>query len=142
MQFLVHGRPTISNAGRQQETPGGDTPGPPSGTEQFTVSVDSGDEVAHDTRAIFLRLFSHLLEQLGALDTVRIAGMIVRAGDHRCAALAGIDEEDVEVEAGEIDGRGQARRPAADDQAIEWFVVGHSRSNGLRGPQFPISARQ
>ena len=48
--------------------------------------------------------------------------MVVGAGDHRRAALAGIDQQDGEVEAGEVDGRGQTGGAAADDQAVEGFV--------------------
>ena len=48
--------------------------------------------------------------------------MIVRAGDARRPALAAIDDEDVEVEAREVDRGGQPGGPAADDQAIEWFM--------------------
>ena len=48
--------------------------------------------------------------------------MVVGARDHPGAALAGIDQQDVEVEAGEVDGRGQPGRAAADHQAVERFI--------------------
>ena len=43
-------------------------------------------------------------------------------GIHLRAALAVVDDEDVEVEAREVDRGGQAGGSAADDQAIEWFI--------------------
>jgi hypothetical protein len=56
--------------------------------------------------------------------------MIVRAGNPARAALAAIDDEDVEVEAREVNGGGQAGGTAADDQAIEDWLI-HAQPNGL-----------
>ena len=53
--------------------------------------------------------------------------MVAGAGDQRGPAGAGVDHAQGEVEAGEIDGRGQPGRAAADDQAIE-RVVCHGRT--------------
>ncbi len=55
--------------------------------------------------------------------------MVVRAGNALRAALAVVDDEDVEMEAREVDRRGQPGGSAADDQAVEWFS--HSWPNGL-----------
>ena len=76
------------------------------------------------------RLVAHPLQQLVAADPVGKAGVVARARDPRGAALAAVDNQDVEVEAGEIDGGGQPRRAAADDQAIENGFV-HASPNGL-----------
>ena len=70
------------------------------------------------------------LQQLVATDAVGEAGVIASAGNPRRAALSTVDDEDVEMEAREIDCGGQARRPAADDQAIEYWVI-HAQPNGL-----------
>ncbi len=94
------------------------------------VSLELGDLLAFDLRSIFAGLVPHPLQQLLAFDPVGIAGVIAGAGDPCCAALAAVDHEDVEVEAGEIDGGGQPGRAAADDQAIENGLV-HAQPNGL-----------
>ncbi len=83
-----------------------------------------------DLRAIFLRLLAHPLEQFLAADPVGKAGMVVGARDPRRAALAAVDDEDVEVEAGQIDRRGQPGRAAADHQAVEGFVI-HRQPNAI-----------
>ena len=49
--------------------------------------------------------------------------MVAGARDPRGAALAAVDDQDVEVEAREIDRGGQARGAAADDQAVEMVVI-------------------
>ena len=45
--------------------------------------------------------------------------MVARARNALGAALAAVDDEDVEMEACEVDRGGQPSGPAADDQAIE-----------------------
>ena len=54
---------------------------------------------------------------------LRVQGISART------ALAAIDDENVEVEAREVDRGGQTGGSSADDQAIEWFS--HSWPNGL-----------
>jgi hypothetical protein len=55
--------------------------------------------------------------------------VIVGAGNALRTALAVVYDEDVEVEAREVDRRSQPGGSAADDQAVEWFV--HAAPNGL-----------
>ena len=86
-----------------------------------------------------LRLLAHQPDELLAADAVGIAGMVVGAGYALRAALAVIDDEDVEMEAREVDRGGQPGGSAADDQAIEWFS--HSWPNGLPQQRFPTSPR-
>ena len=61
--------------------------------------------------------------------------MVARARNPRGAALAAVDDEDVEVEAGEIDRRGQPGGAAADDQAVENWLV-HAQPNASLPPMF------
>jgi hypothetical protein len=63
--------------------------------------------------------------------------MVSSARDPRCAALTAVNHEDVEVEPGKVDGGGQARRSAADDQAVENGF--HPLPNGLPHGRFPTS---
>ncbi len=64
------------------------------------------------------------------------AGMIVGAGDQRGAARRPRRPPQRQVEAGEIDGRGQPGRAAADDQAIEIGFV-HLASSAAPGAIVP-----
>jgi hypothetical protein len=82
-------------------------------------------KLAH--RAIFFGLGEHPREQFLARNAVGIAGMVVRAGDQRGAARAAIEQPDREVEAREIDCRGQTRGSGADDDAIVHRVQTHQR---------------
>ena len=94
----------------------------------LVVVLEFGHELGFDLRAIFAGLLAHPSKQFLAFDAVRVAGVVARAGDPRSSALAAVHDENVEVEAGEIDRRGQPRRAAADDQAIEEMFV-HARQS-------------
>src|SRR4029079_6891438 len=94
------------------------------------IAFELGYVLALDLRAIFAGLVAHALEQLGPRDALRIAGVVAGAWDPRRAALAAVDDQDVEVEAREVDGGVRPRGPAADDQAIEDRLV-HALPNGL-----------
>jgi hypothetical protein len=51
-------------------------------------------------------------------NAIRKARMIMRAGNHRRAALAAVDHGYAQPEPGQIDGRGQSGWASTDDQAI------------------------
>ncbi len=85
--------------------------GSPAEVDRFHVDVV-------DYRAEALGLGAHVGHQRRAVDTLGEAGEVLDlAGDHQLAAghEAG-DDERLEVGASGVDGRGQAGRPAADDE--------------------------
>ena len=47
------------------------------------------------------------------------ASVIACAGDQRCTAVSGVNDPNREVEAGEVDCCGKARRTGADDKAVK-----------------------
>ena len=63
--------------------------------------------------------------------------MVVGAGNQGGAAVAGVHDLDREVEAGEVDGGGQAGGAAADDQAVE-IGFGHGGRSASRRGQFHL----
>ena len=65
--------------------------------------------------------------------------MVAGAGDLRRPAVARVEHLQRQMEAGEIDRRGQPGRAAADDQAIERGVV-HPASSAAAGGLFPSGA--
>ena len=132
MQLLVHRRPAVGHPCRQKHRPSLCRARTPSGGEhaRLLVALQLGYELGLDFRVIFARLVAHALEQLLARNAFGVASMIARARDPRGAALAPVHHQDVEVEAGEIDGGGQSRWAAADDQAVENWLV-HAQPNGL-----------
>ncbi len=124
VQFLVHRRAAVGDPGRQQHRGRGRAARAPGGGElpAFLVALEAGDLLGDDLRAIFARLVAHPLEQLLAADAVGKAGMIMSARNPRRAALAAVDDQDVEVKAGKVDGGSEPGRATADDQAVEGFV--------------------
>ena len=77
-------------------------------------------------------VFSAIVGIMGtrALDSVRVPGMVAGAGNERRAALAAVDHQNVEMKTRQIDGGGQPRGPATDNQAVENLLV-HASPNGL-----------
>jgi hypothetical protein len=140
VQFLVHRRAPVGDAGCHQHRARGRFTGAPGGREQAgsLVPLELGDELGLDLRAIFAGLVAHALKQLLAVDAVGKTGVVASAGDPRGAALAAVDDEDVHVESCEVDRGGQASRAAADDQAVENRFV-HPLPNGLPLARFPTS---
>src|SRR5438309_10006509 len=132
VQLLVYRRAAVGDACREQDRAGALASRAPSGGEDagLLVTLELGDVLVLDLRSIFARLLPHSPEQFLALDPVRIAGVIARAGNPRSAALAAVDHQDVEAEAREIDRGSQAGGAAADDQAVEDRLV-HAQPNGL-----------
>ena len=86
--------------------------------EVFAVALDPGHQHVFTDRAVIGGLFVHPSEQVGARDTLGIAGVIVRARDQRSAARPTVEQADRQVKPREIDRGGQSRRASADDDAI------------------------
>ncbi len=118
VEVLVHRRLAVGEAGRKQNLPGGNGAAAPFGHEAALDLVEPCHASGLDRGAVHLRLFAHQPKQLLAFDPARIAGMIVRAGNPACPALAGIDDLQRQMIAGKIDGGSEPRRPASDHQTI------------------------
>ncbi len=129
MKLLIHRRPAVLDPSREKHCFRFDRSRAPGRAEAALGLVQPGYIIAFDAGAVLLRLLPHQLHELLAANPVRIARMIACARYAFRAALAVVDDERIEMEARKIDGGGQPRRSAADDQAVEWFV--HAAPNGL-----------
>ena len=92
------------------------TAGTPCGREHTVrTAFELRDELGVDPCPVLAGLIAHSLEQVGPFNTFGESGDVACAWDPRRPALAAVDDQYVEVEAGEIDGRGQPGGPAAYD---------------------------
>ncbi len=97
------------------------------------AQVDGGDGLGLDHRAETLGLGLELLHQLGPLDPVGEAGVVLDlGGDGQLAArLLALEQEVGDVGAAEVQAGGVAGGAGADDDDLEVLVLAHFRACSL-----------
>ena len=100
--------------------------------ERPRLQIDLGDMTLDNLRPEPLRLGPQLCDQIRSHDAVAIPGPVLDHGrDHQLASrLEALDEQWLQIRAGGVDGRGEARRARADDDDVSRI---HSLKNeGIR----------
>ena len=87
--------------------------------EAIAAAFELLDDAGCKRCAEFLGLLAHPLQQISSADAPREAGVIACAGNQRCTAVSRVNDPNREVEAGEVDCCGKARRTGADDKAVK-----------------------
>ena len=118
MGVLVHFRTPVLHARRDQDLARGNAQPLTASGERIRGPFDHVYAAGPDRRAIALGLGAHAKEKILAANAVRETGMIVRKRDPLRAAMAFIHHDDPAAIACEIDGGGQPRRTAPDNQSV------------------------
>src|SRR5690606_35026238 len=117
-RVVDHFRANVDYARCQQDGPAREFPAVDPDYESIVGTFDPCDTSQLALRAVPLGLGQHLREQLGAGDPVGETRVVASAWNQGGPAGAAIEQADREVEAGQIDRRGQPGRSRSDNDAV------------------------